>query len=83
MSRSGLALVGDIGGTNARFALVDLASPTVELQASKSLPNAQFASLQHAIEHYLSGVDATPTRAARVISCPVTRIGARTTSSRR
>ena len=51
MSRSGLALVGDIGGTNARFALVDLASPTVELQASKSLPNAQFASLQHAIEH--------------------------------
>lgn len=71
MSRSGLALVGDIGGTNARFALVDLASPTVELQASKSLPNAQFASLQHAIEHYLSGVDATPTRAALAVACPV------------
>ena len=59
-----LALVGDVGGTNARFALTDLAAPTVELHESKSLPNAEFASMQHAIEHYLAEVGARPARAA-------------------
>ncbi|MFT4179553.1 MAG: glucokinase [Thermomonas sp.] len=66
-----LALVGDIGGTNARFALTDLASPNIELMESKSLPNADFASMQHAIEHYLSGVSGKPTRAALAVACPV------------
>jgi len=46
---AGLALVADIGGTNARFALTDLASPRPELRESRSLANAEFASLQHAI----------------------------------
>lgn len=71
MSTSALALVGDIGGTNARFALVDLSAPSIELHASKSLPNADFASLQHAIEHYLAGVSAQPRRAALAVACPV------------
>ncbi|TCT25879.1 glucokinase [Thermomonas haemolytica] len=71
MSTSTLALVGDIGGTNARFALVDLAAPSIELHASKSLPNAEFASLQHAIEHYLAEVRETPARAALAVACPV------------
>lgn len=71
MSHSSLALVGDIGGTNARFALVDLAAPTIELRESKSLPNADFASLQHAIEHYLAGVADKPARAALAVACPV------------
>ena len=44
MSRP-LALVADIGGTNARFALTDLAAPTVELQHARSLRNADFASV--------------------------------------
>ncbi|QNN46362.1 glucokinase [Thermomonas brevis] len=71
MSPSSLALVGDIGGTNARFALVDLAAPKIELRESKSLPNADFASLQHAIEHYLAGVSEKPERAALAVACPV------------
>ncbi|WP_256646833.1 glucokinase [Thermomonas paludicola] len=71
MSRGGLALVGDIGGTNARFALTDLAAPRIELHESKSLPNADFASIQHAIEHYLAGVSHTPARAALAVACPV------------
>lgn len=71
MSTSTLALVGDIGGTNARFALVDLAAPSIELHASKSLPNAEFASLQHAIEHYLAEVRETPAHAALAVACPV------------
>ena len=71
MSTSALALVGDIGGTNARFALVDLSAPGIELRESKSLANADFASLQHAIEHYLAGVSAQPRRAALAVACPV------------
>lgn len=71
MSAPNIALVGDIGGTNARFALIDLAAPKVELRESKSLPNADFASLQHAIEHYLAGVSEHPTRAALAVACPV------------
>ncbi|WP_240125087.1 glucokinase [Thermomonas alba] len=71
MSTDSLALVGDIGGTNARFALVDLTAPRTELRASKSLPNAEFASLQHAIEHYLADVQAAPRRAALAVACPV------------
>ena len=71
MSTSALALVGDIGGTNARFALVDLSAPSIELRESKSLANADFASLQHAIEHYLAGVSAQPRRAALAVACPV------------
>lgn len=71
MSEPRLALVGDIGGTNARFALTDLAAPKIELHASKSLPNADFASIQHAIEHYLAGVPDKPARAALAVACPV------------
>ena len=48
---STLALVADIGGTNARFALTDLTAPNVELHEAQSLRNADFASIQHAIEH--------------------------------
>ena len=71
MTANTLALVGDIGGTNARFALTDLSSPTIDLLESKSLPNADFASVQHAIEHYLAGVSGTPVRAALAVACPV------------
>ena len=68
---SQLALVADIGGTNARFALTDLASPDVELHEARSLRNADFASVQHAVEHYLAGIGATPARAALAVACPV------------
>ena len=59
-----LALIADIGGTNARFALTDLASPRPPLLEVKSLVAAEFASLQHAAEHYLQQVGAAPRRAA-------------------
>lgn len=68
---STLGLVADIGGTNARFALTDLASGNVELRESRSLRNADFASVQHAVEHYLAGIDAKPSRAALAVACPV------------
>ena len=66
-----LALVADIGGTNARFALTDLDAANVELHEAQSLRNADFASVQHAVEHYLQGIDATPKHAALAVACPV------------
>jgi glucokinase len=71
MSIDGLALVADIGGTNARFALTDLAAPNVELYEAQSLRNADFASMQHAVEHYLQGIGARPKHAALAVACPV------------
>ena len=67
----GLELVADVGGTNARFALVDPATPAALLQ-QRSLPCAEFASLQHAAETYLAQTGARPARAAIAVACPVT-----------
>ncbi len=66
-----LAMIADIGGTNARFALTDLAAPQPELLHQQSLRNAEFASLQHAAEHYLERVGAQPQHAAIAVACPV------------
>jgi glucokinase len=67
-----LDLIADIGGTNARFALTDPRAPQPELQHVHSLPGERFASLQHAAEHYLAQVGATPRRAALAVASPVT-----------
>lgn len=66
-----LALVADIGGTNARFALTDPAAETPTLSAQRTLHCADFASLHHAAEDYLAGADARPTRASLAVACPV------------
>ena len=66
-----LALIADIGGTNARFALTDLSAPQPELLHSRALCNAEFASLQHAAEHYLDGIGVRPRRAAIAVASPV------------
>jgi glucokinase len=68
---STLALVADIGGTNARFALTDISAAQPVLSHSLSLPTAGFASLQHAIEHYLAGVGVKPGLASLAVACPV------------
>jgi glucokinase len=65
------ALVADIGGTNARFALADLDEPQPGLHQPQSLAAAEFASLQHAAEHYLSKAPLAPRDAAFAVACPV------------
>lgn len=64
-------LIADIGGTNARFALVDPLAPTVEVLHARTLRNAGFASLQHAAGHYLQSVGVQPRRAAIAVASPV------------
>jgi glucokinase len=67
-----LHLVADVGGTNARFALTDPATAAPTLLAPHTLPTAEFASLQHAAEHYLERVGARPAQAAFAVASPVT-----------
>ncbi len=66
-----LALVADIGGTHARFALTDARPGPPPLLKVATLPCAEFASLQHAAEHYLQGAGARPVRAAIAVASPV------------
>ncbi|HEX2528618.1 MAG TPA: glucokinase [Geminicoccus sp.] len=66
-----LLLVGDVGGTNARFALVE--SPATTPTRVEILKNDEFPSLAAAIRTYLEDQGAArPTRAAIDIAGPVT-----------
>jgi glucokinase len=64
------ALVADVGGTNARFALADLA--TLELSACRQIRCADHASLELALAAYLATLPARPSRAAIAVAAPVT-----------
>jgi glucokinase len=66
-----LELIADIGGTNARFALTDPTDPVARVLHSRTLCNAQFASVQHAAEDYLAEVGIRPRRAAIAVASPV------------
>ncbi|WP_246624569.1 glucokinase [Oceanobacter mangrovi] len=64
------ALVADIGGTNARFALVEAGS--LELQQVMTLATASFANIDDAIHFYLQQAGAPRVqRACLALACPV------------
>jgi glucokinase len=71
MTPTDLALVADIGGTNARFALTDPDAAGPRLIETRVLACADFASLHHAAEHYLARVGKSPSRASLAVACPV------------
>ena len=65
------ALIGDIGGTNARFALVDATIAKPHVLEPQTLSGADFRSLRDAARHYLSATGAKPRRAALAIASPI------------
>lgn len=66
---SHVALVGDIGGTNARFALADL--DTLGLTDVAILSGADFPTLADAANAYLARHAARPRQAALAIAAPI------------
>ncbi len=64
------ALVGDIGGTNARLALCDI--ETGQLSAVEFYPCAHYASLEIVIRQYLQQQDCDVNDGCIAIACPVT-----------
>lgn len=66
-----LALIGDIGGTNARFALTDLAADAPRILQEQTFNDAGFHSLGDAARHYLESTNAKPVRAALAVASPI------------
>jgi glucokinase len=66
----GPALVADIGGTNARFALVEV--ETLALSDIRQVRCGEYPSLEAAVGDYLGGLPARPDRAAIAVAGPVT-----------
>lgn len=64
-------LIGDIGGTNARFALTDLASPTPDILHEQTFGDDRFATLREAALHYLDQVGVQPKCATLAVAAPV------------
>jgi glucokinase len=73
------ALVADIGGTNARFAVADL--QTLQLADAVSLRREGFPSLQAVAESYLRGLSGRPRMAALAVAGPVAGETVRLTNS--
>lgn len=67
-----LALIGDIGGTNARFALTDLDANEPQVLKEQTLTDEGFHSLGEAARHYLDDVGVKPQRAALAVASPIT-----------
>ncbi|MCW5623748.1 MAG: glucokinase [Burkholderiales bacterium] len=71
MERSLTRLVGDVGGTNARFALVPEGGSLPERE--RTLPCTDFPDLEAAVRHYLALEGNPPVRAAAVaVATPIT-----------
>jgi len=65
-------LVGDIGGTNARFALV--VSGKSELTNIKTLQCRKFETIQDAIHSYLSSIDNVQIESASIATAGTTHL---------
>jgi glucokinase len=66
------ALLGDIGGTNSRFGLIDMGS--MDVRDVEALKNDNFKSLEEAISHYLDKRSISNLAAAAVdVAAPVDR----------
>jgi glucokinase len=66
-----LALIGDIGGTNARFALTDLAAEAPGILHAETFTDAGFHSLHDAALSYLDNAGVKPGRAALAVASPI------------
>jgi glucokinase len=66
-----LALIGDIGGTNARFALTDPTAAAPQILQEQTFTDARFHSLGDAARHYLEATHTHPVRGALAVASPI------------
>jgi len=82
MSDNGGSLVGDIGGSNARFAVARRGPQGVALDRVLSMRSEDHADLAAAVEHYLATTGtALPASAAIAIAGPIVGDSARITNN--
>ncbi len=66
------ALVGDIGGTNARFAMVDIHGPAdMRIVHEARYPSAESSGLAPLVLRYIAEAGARPEHACVGIACPI------------
>jgi len=71
-ARGDLALVGDVGGTNARFALAELNANPPEIRDIKILHSHDYPRAGDAVKAYLDGAAERPAVAVIAVAGPVT-----------
>lgn len=64
-------LAGDIGGTNARLAIVDVDRGDMRVIHRRRLPSRDFPGLTPLVRAFLAEVGMTPSRACFGIACPI------------
>ena len=76
-----LGLVGDIGGTNCRLAVVELNAGPVSLRAPRSYLCAHFETASACIQAYLKAAEVRPLAAVLAVAGPVLAGSARLTNN--
>lgn len=66
-----LILVGDVGGTNARLATIEIADGRRAIVAEHWYPSADFPSLAAVAHRFLHDTGAQPERACFAVACPI------------
>jgi glucokinase len=64
-------LAGDIGGTSARLAMVDVDDNAVHVSHTRRFASKDFAGIVPVVEAFLTEVGDRPRRACFAIACPV------------
>ncbi|HUF30059.1 MAG TPA: glucokinase [Gemmatimonadaceae bacterium] len=64
-------LAGDIGGTSARLALVDIDAHTARLLATRCYASDEFPGLAPIVKAFLAEVGETPSQACFGVACPL------------
>jgi glucokinase len=66
-----IVLAGDVGGTNARLAIVELNGPTARIAQESRYPSGDYPGLSPIVRRFCEEVASRPDRACFGIACPV------------
>ena len=66
-----IVLAGDVGGTNARLATVELDGGAVRIAREQRYPSRDYPGLAPIVRRFFEGAEARPGRACFGIACPV------------
>jgi glucokinase len=64
-------LAGDVGGTNARLAIVDVSGRTARIVKDTKYPSRDFPGLAPIVRRFCEATDSRPDRACFGMACPV------------
>ena len=66
-----IVLAGDVGGTNARLAIVDMDRQTARIVKEQKYPSRDFPGLAPIVQRFFEESGSRPDRACLAIACPI------------